>query len=49
MIVKSRKNERFKVANVNPFLTVMYLTISFKSWLTLYQKNLEKRKEENDL
>jgi hypothetical protein len=35
-----------KAVSVNPFLTIMYKSMSFKAWLNIYRKNYEKRQDE---
>lgn len=47
-MMKSRRQERVKAVSVNPFLTVMYKSMSFKAWLKIYRENYKKRREEID-
>lgn len=46
MLMKSRKQDRIKAVSVNPFLTVMYKSMSFKAWFKIYRQNLDKRQDE---
>jgi hypothetical protein len=38
MIKKQRHDDKVRAVTVNPFLTIMYKSMTFKSWVKLYSK-----------
>mmetsp|Transcript_22889 Transcript_22889/g.22179 ORF Transcript_22889/g.22179 Transcript_22889/m.22179 type:complete len:155 (-) Transcript_22889:95-559(-) len=48
LIKKQRHDEKVQSVIVNPFMTLMYKSMTFKAWIKIYRRNEERRMAEVD-